>query len=39
MLVHRYGKIDDKIAFNILREHLPDFYDFLEKIEELLKRI
>jgi len=38
ILVHRYGKIDDEIAFNILKKHLPDFYDFMEKIEELLKK-
>ncbi|MGB9845491.1 MAG: HepT-like ribonuclease domain-containing protein [Methanothermobacter tenebrarum] len=28
-LVHRYGKIDDKIAFNILKKHLSDFHDFI----------
>ncbi len=39
ILVHRYGKIDDKIAFNILKKHLPDFYDFMEKIEKLLEEI
>ncbi|MFO8109256.1 MAG: HepT-like ribonuclease domain-containing protein [Thermoplasmata archaeon] len=33
-LVHRYGKIDDRIAQEILVEHLDDFYEFNEVIEE-----
>ncbi|NOZ76417.1 MAG: DUF86 domain-containing protein [Euryarchaeota archaeon] len=36
IVVHRYGKIDDKIAFGILKEHLNDFYAFMEKIEVFL---
>ena len=36
IVVHRYGKIDDKIAYEILRENLSDFYDFVEMIGEFL---
>jgi len=35
-VVHRYGKIDDRIAYEILRENLGDFYDFVEMIGEFL---
>ena len=37
ILVHRYGKIDDKLAFGILKENLGDFYDFMREIEEFLE--
>jgi len=30
ILVHRYGKIDDELAFEMLKNNLDDFYDFLE---------
>jgi len=33
IVVHRYGRIDDNIAFEILKENLPDFYAFIGKIE------
>lgn len=36
IVVHRYGKIDDRIAHEILVEHLDDFYDFCEMIEEFI---
>ena len=36
IVVHRYGKIDDKLAFGILRENIGDFHEFVGKIEELL---
>ncbi len=32
ILVHRYGKIDDELAFEMLKNNLDDFYDFLETI-------
>ncbi len=38
ILVHRYGKIDDKIAFNILKENIKDFWLFIEKIEDFLRK-
>ncbi len=37
IVVHRYGRIDDRIAFEILKENLPDFYAFIGKIEEFLE--
>jgi uncharacterized protein YutE (UPF0331/DUF86 family) len=36
ILAHRYGEIDDKLAFSILKERLGDFYVFLERIEAFL---
>ena len=36
ILVHRYGKIDDKLAFKILKENIKDFYEFIEEIEKIL---
>jgi uncharacterized protein YutE (UPF0331/DUF86 family) len=37
IVVHRYGKIDDRIAYSILRTNLDDFYTFTEMIEDFLK--
>ena len=37
IVVHRYGRIDDRIAFELLKENLPDFYAFIRKIEEFLE--
>jgi len=39
ILVHRYGKIDDKLAFRILKENLGDFYEFMKEIEEFLENV
>ncbi|RLG55824.1 MAG: DUF86 domain-containing protein [Candidatus Hydrothermarchaeota archaeon] len=39
ILVHRYGKIDDKLAFRILKENLGDFYEFMREIEEFLENV
>ncbi|KUK04259.1 type VII toxin-antitoxin system HepT family RNase toxin [Methermicoccus shengliensis] len=36
IVVHRYGRIDDKLAFGILRENIGDFYEFIGRIEEFL---
>lgn len=36
IVVHRYGAVDDKIAFEILRENLPDFYLFIDWTEDFL---
>jgi len=36
IVVHRYGKIDDRLAYAILKEHLPDFQVFHREIEEFL---
>jgi len=35
--VHRYGAINDKIAFEILKNNLDDFYKFNETIENFLE--
>lgn len=37
IMVHRYGRIDDRIAYSILRTNLEDFYMFTEEIEAFLK--
>ena len=36
IMVHRYGKIDDNLAFNILSEHLDDFYEFIALINDVI---
>ena len=36
IVVHRYGKIDDTLTFMILQEHMEDFAQFRQAIEEFL---
>ncbi|MHC1565161.1 MAG: type VII toxin-antitoxin system HepT family RNase toxin [Candidatus Syntropharchaeales archaeon] len=36
IVVHRYGAIDDKLAFEILKENSGDFYAFIKRIEEFM---
>lgn len=36
IVVHRYGGVDDKLAFEILKENLRDFYAFVRRMEEFL---
>ncbi len=36
-LVHRYGKIDDRVAFDNIKEGLEDFSKFIREIENFLK--
>ena len=38
ILVHRYGKIEDDMAFKILNDNLDYFNHFLEVIEEFMKK-
>ena len=38
ILVHQYGKIDDSMVFQILKDHLDDIGDFTDKIEQFLDR-
>lgn len=38
IVVHRYGSIDDKLAFQTLQEHLEDFQYFIQQVEEFLSR-
>ena len=37
IVVHRYGKIDDNLAFEILKKNIRDFYDFIRRVEEILE--
>lgn len=36
IVVHRYGSIDDKLAFETLQEHLEDFQEFIQQVEDFL---
>lgn len=36
IVVHRYGAIDDALAFSILKEHIDDFALFRQEIEHFL---
>ena len=38
IIVHRYGRIDDLLAHKILTEHMEDFYEFIESIEQFLEK-
>lgn len=38
-MVHRYGKIDDRLVFSLLNEHLGDFSEFIEEIESIFTKI
>ena len=38
ILVHRYGKINDEVAFNILQEQISDFYDFIKVVEKFVDK-
>ena len=37
IIVHRYGRIDDLLAYKILKENLEDFGEFIESIELFLE--
>lgn len=36
ILVHRYGKINDSLAYEVLKHNLDDFYDIIEQIESFV---
>lgn len=38
IVVHRYGTIDDALAFQLLKENIGDFFEFVTEIEKLLKK-
>jgi uncharacterized protein YutE (UPF0331/DUF86 family) len=38
VLVHKYGDIDDKLAFEDIKEGLPDFEKVIKEIEKFLKK-
>ncbi|WP_297498375.1 DUF86 domain-containing protein [Thermococcus sp.] len=37
ILVHHYGRINDELAFETLREHLDGIYEFVELVEKFLE--
>jgi len=39
ILVHRYGAIDDALAFSILKEHIDDFSLFRREVERFLQSV
>jgi len=39
IVVHRYGKIDDRLAFKILKDNIKDFYEFIKILKDFLKMI
>lgn len=39
ILVHRYGRIDDEVAFECVREGLKDFHQFAEEIDGALPKL
>lgn len=39
IIVHRYGRIDDEIGFEVLKRNLNDFYSFIQSIEEFLLKL
>jgi len=38
IVVRRYGQLDDTLAFSILSEHLGDFYEFIDLINDYIER-
>ncbi len=38
LLVHEYGRSDDELVFNVVRERLGDFEDFKHEILTLIRQ-
>lgn len=38
IIVHRYGKVDDNLAFDILSKHLDDFKEFMTIINDYINK-
>ncbi|MFA6224854.1 MAG: HepT-like ribonuclease domain-containing protein [Methanoregula sp.] len=38
IVVHRYGNIDDTLAFHLLEENIGDFFLFIAEIEQALEK-
>jgi len=38
LLVHEYGRIDDELVFNVVRERLGDFEDFTHEILTFIRQ-
>ena len=36
IVVHRYGNIDDALAYHLLKENIADFFLFIAEIEQVL---
>ena len=39
ILVHRYGKINDSLAYEVLKHNLDDFYEIIERIDSFINDI
>jgi uncharacterized protein YutE (UPF0331/DUF86 family) len=39
IIVHRYGTIDDALAFHLLEENIGDFFLFATEIENILETL
>ncbi|MCK9308136.1 MAG: DUF86 domain-containing protein [Methanoculleus sp.] len=39
IVVHRYGAIDDPLAFSILKEHIGDYSLFRQEVERFLQPV
>ena len=39
IVVHRYGAIDDALAFHLLQENTEDFFLFTAEIEKILEKL
>ena len=37
ILVHRYGRLDDKAVYEILKKHLEDFEEFIAEVRKILR--
>lgn len=38
IIVHRYGKLDDKLSFELIKENLDDFDKIIENIKTIIDR-
>ncbi|HNR44815.1 MAG TPA: DUF86 domain-containing protein [Methanofastidiosum sp.] len=38
IIVHRYGKLDDKLSFELINENLEDFEKIIENIKSILDK-
>ncbi len=36
IIVHRYGKIDDKLSFELIKENMDDFERFINDIKKII---
>ncbi len=38
IIVHRYGKIDDKLSFELIKENLYDFENIIENVKIVIEK-